>query len=82
MVTQENLLNFHTLLYTLFFALRLPLGSLFYLYLDKPFKIKIMDKTINEFYPGLFLWVVFVAVFGIAIFYAVYKLYKRYTATK
>ncbi len=41
-----------------------------------------MDKTINEFYPGLFFWTVFVVVFGIAIFYTVYKLYKKYMATK
>lgn len=41
-----------------------------------------MEINTNDFSPVLFLWIVFVAVFGIAIFYAVYKLYKRYTATK
>jgi len=41
-----------------------------------------MESTINEFSPVLLLWILFVAVFGIAIFYTVYKLYKKYMATK
>jgi len=41
-----------------------------------------MDKIVTDFSIVLFFWILFVAVFGIAIIYGVYKVIRKYIAEK